>query len=75
MDGEMSQREVQEIVDNRDYWLLFQHSNWVLISFTDRITARFGWNCNGQYTKYVTIRKEHMEFMRGLNPDVWDYWQ
>lgn len=64
--------EVKQIQENYDFWLQFEHDQWKLISFNDKISARFGWEFSGQYTKYAEIKVTEVRFLRGVDPDVLD---
>lgn len=70
--GTFTQSEIADITHDMNFWKMFEHDAWRLLSFTDRKSARFGWNCGGQYTKYVTIEGPVVTFLLGVDPDVLD---
>ena len=67
-----SKSQVEQIKRDYDFWLLWEHDNWKLISFTDRISARFGWDHLGQFTKYVEVKVPEVRFLKEIPPDVLD---
>jgi len=61
------------ILSDLEYWKEAEHSNWKLLSFTDRTSARFGWLEHGEsFERYVTVKRSTIEFLRGVDPDVLD---
>jgi len=66
-----SNREVDKIIELRAKWTEYEHDSWKLISFSQK-TARFGWDYNGQFTKYVEIGRVQIDFILGVQPDVLD---
>jgi len=74
--NEVTTSEITELLSDRDYWLNFEYSRWRLLSFTGRDAARFGWldSQKKQYLKYVKLNAGTLGFMRGVQPDAWNYW-
>ena len=70
--GSMTTADIRKINAAHDFWASFEYDNWDLISFDDQTLARYGWNENGQYTKYVTIRASEARFLLGAPVDVID---
>lgn len=63
--------ELTLINDLFDYWTAFEYDSWQVISFNEK-EARYGWNVGGQYTRYVTLTKSMVEFVRISPGTAWD---
>ena len=74
MTDEYTNRRVDKIVEQREFWREFEHGRWKLLSFTDRHTAKFGQMNpqNGQYEEHAMLNASTLKFIRGVSPDVID---
>jgi len=71
----LSISEIETIQHDRDYWEEFEHDNWKLLAFDCRATAKFGWVVGaGEITNYVSLTSNQLKFMRGVQPDAFDYY-